>query len=106
MILECGDEKELQHNRDKAMMLKCICLDEMNKPILLNMSKATKRDKVKLQVEVERKWGMPDDEILAKFNELCIQTIFDPNYETDHLPCAFTGEREDPIEKPVEQEVI
>lgn len=75
MKFEVADEKELQHYKDRAMMLKMLALDHMNKNVLSDVSTFSKRDKIKLQVEIETHWD--DKDIVERFNELCIQTIFE-----------------------------
>jgi hypothetical protein len=78
--LDQNDTETLQKLKDKALMLKVICLDEMGKSPMVNVSNMVKRDKVKLKVEIEKKWDvMPDADILKLFNEICTETIFDEN---------------------------
>jgi hypothetical protein len=91
--LEPGDTETLQKLKDKAMMLKIICLDELGKDPLFDVSSMNKREKVKLQVEVERKWNdMLDSDIIKLFNEICIQTIFDKNgTEYEQMTCGSVG---------------
>jgi len=48
MIQECSTKEELQALKEKAMKVKVICLDEMDKHPLCNPSYFTKRDKDKL----------------------------------------------------------
>lgn len=97
MKFEVADETELKHYKDKAMMLKMLCLDQMGKNVLSDVSSFSKRDKVKLQVEIEKRWE--DKDIVERFNELCIQTIFeDGKMETEKLPVIQKGEPEIPEE--------
>jgi hypothetical protein len=95
MKFEVADETELKHYKDKAMMLKMLCLDQMNKNVLSDVSSFSKRDKIKLQVEIEKRWN--DTDILERFNELCIQTIFD-NIDAESLPTITVGRKEDSVE--------
>jgi hypothetical protein len=98
MKIECDDEIQLQHYKDRLTMLKMLCLDSMGENVLVDMNTLTKRQKVKLQVEIERRWN--DTDIVEKFNELCIQTIFeDGKMIPEKLP---TGQTIDPVE-PEEQ---
>jgi hypothetical protein len=48
MILECSTKEELEALKEKAMKIKIICLDEMDKHPLCNPSFFNKRDKDKL----------------------------------------------------------
>lgn len=92
--LDPSDTELLQKLKDRALMLKTICLDEMGKSPLFDVSSMTKRDKIKLQVEVERKWTeMEDNDILRLFNEICTQTIFDENSKIsyEHMTCESIG---------------
>jgi hypothetical protein len=100
--LDASDTETLKKLKDKALMLKIICLDTMGKDPLFDVSNMSKRDKVKLQVEVEKKWNdMPDADILAVFNEVCTQTIFDANskVEYEQMPCGFTNRPQLPKEE-------
>jgi len=105
MIINCETDAELKHYRDKAMMLRCIALDDMDKPILLNMNKATKRDKVKIQLSIEKNWEMPDDEILKRFNEICVQGIFDSNFGAENLTIGYVGEPKEPTGEYLPQDI-
>jgi hypothetical protein len=97
MKFEVADETELKHYKDKAMMLKMLCLDQMGKNVLSDVSSFSKRDKIKLQVEIEKRWN--DTDIIERFNELCIQTIFeDGKMDTENLPVTQKGEPEIPEE--------
>ncbi len=93
--------EQLQRLKDKALMLKIITLDELGKDPLYNVSNMNKREKIKLQVEVERKWGeMTDEKILELFNEICIQTIFDTQgMEYEDMPCSSVGRPQLPKEE-------
>jgi hypothetical protein len=93
--------EQLQRLRDKALMLKIISLDELGKDPLFDVSRMNKREKIKLQVEVERKWGeMTDESILTLFNEICIQTIFDTQgMEYEDMPCSSIGRPQLPKEE-------
>lgn len=99
--LEAGDTETLQKLKDKAMMLKIICLDDLGKDPLFDVSRMNKREKVRLQVEVEKRWNvMPDADIIEQFNEICIQTIFDtqgPQYE--NMPVTSVGRPQLPKEE-------
>jgi hypothetical protein len=99
--LEAGDTETLQKLKDKAMMLKIICLDDLGKDPLFDVSRMNKREKVRLQVEVEKRWNvMPDADIIEQFNEICIQTIFDtqgPEYE--NMPVTSVGRPQLPKEE-------
>ena len=98
MKFEVADETELKHYKDRALMLKMLCLDQMNKNVMSDVSTFSKRDKIKLQVEIERHWE--DKDIVERFNELCVQTIFeDGKMDIESLPVGVTI---DPVE-PEEQ---
>ena len=97
--LDPSDTKGLENLKARALMLKLLCLDAMGKPVLTDVSTFNKREKVKLQLEIERRWEEPD--ILQKFNELCIQTIFDSN-EYDKMPVISAGLPENATEVPKE----
>jgi hypothetical protein len=85
MKFEVADETELKHYKDRALMLKMLALDEMNKNVLSDVSNFSKRDKIKLQVEIEKHWD--DKDIVERFNELCVQTIFeDGKMDIESLP--------------------
>lgn len=97
MKFEVEDETQLQHYKDRAMMLKMLALDEMNKYVLSDVSNFSKRDKIKLQVEIEKHWN--DEDIVERFNELCIQTIFeDGKMDIEKMPVIQKGEPEIPEE--------
>jgi len=99
--LDPEDTETLQKLKDKALMLKFICLDELGKDPLFDVGRMNKREKVRLQVEVEKRWKeMPDADIIEQFNEICIQTIFDtqgPEYED--LPVSSVGRPQLPKEE-------
>jgi hypothetical protein len=99
--LNIDDTETLQKLKDKAMMLKIICLDDLGKDPLFDVSRMNRREKVRLQVEVEKRWKeMPDSDIIEQFNEICIQTIFDtqgPEYED--LPVTSVGRPQLPKEE-------
>jgi len=99
--LDIDDTETLQKLKDKAMMLKIICLDDLGKDPLFDVSRMNRREKVRLQVEVEKRWKeMPDSDIIEQFNEICIQTIFDtqgPEYED--LPVTSVGRPQLPKEE-------
>jgi hypothetical protein len=97
MKFEVADETELKHYKDRAMMLKMLALDLMNKPVLSDISAFSKRDKIKLQVEIEKHWE--DKDIVERFNELCVQTIFeDGKMEIEKLPVVESGTPQVPDE--------
>jgi hypothetical protein len=98
MKFEVADEAQLQHYKDRAMMLKMLCLDQMGKNVMADVSSFSKRDKVKLQVEIEKHWD--DDDIVQKFNELCIETIFeDGKMNPEKLPVMETISPVEPEEQ-------
>jgi len=70
-----GTEEEIKHYKNRALMLKMLCLEEMGHSPLIDVSTLNKRLRVKLQVEIEKRWD--DTDILEKFNLMCIETIFD-----------------------------
>jgi len=91
MKIECTTPEELQHYKDRATMLKMLVLDSMNKDVKCNVSNFSKRDKIKLQVEIERRWD--EEDIVKKFNELCVQTIFeDGKMNIEELSVEETSE--------------
>lgn len=94
-------KEQLQRLKDKALMLKIISLDELGKDPLFDVSRMNKREKIKLQVEVERKWGeMTDESILELFNDICIGTIFDTQgTEYENMPCSSVGRPQLPKEE-------
>jgi hypothetical protein len=97
MKFEVADETELKHYKDKAMMLKMLCLDQMGKNVLSDVSAFSKRDKIRLQLEIEKKWE--DKDIVEQFNELCIQTIFeDGKMDIEKMSVTQKGEPEIPEE--------
>lgn len=97
MKFEVADETELKHYKDRAMMLKMLALDLMNKSPLSDVSSFSKRDKIKLQVEIEKHWE--DKDIVERFNELCVQTIFeDGKMEIEKLPVVESGTPQIPDE--------
>lgn len=75
MKIECETPEQLQHYKDRATMLRMLGLDDMNEKPLANVSSFSKRQKIKLQVYIEKHWN--DDNIVTLFNELCVQTIFE-----------------------------
>jgi hypothetical protein len=75
MKIECDTPEQLQHFKDRAMMLRMLALDDMNEKPLANVSAFSKRQKIKLQVYIEKHWD--DEDIVTHFNELCVQTIFE-----------------------------
>ena len=75
MKIECETPEQFQHYKDRATMLRMLGLDDMNEKPLANVSSFSKRQKIKLQVYIEKHWD--DDDIVTQFNELCIQTIFE-----------------------------
>jgi hypothetical protein len=95
MKFEVANEEELQHYKDRAMMLKMLSLDQMGKDVMTNPSTFSKRDKIRLQVEIEKHWD--DKDIVERFNELCAQTIFeDGKMITENLSVKQKGEPEVP----------
>jgi hypothetical protein len=106
--LDLNDTDTLQRLKDKAMMLKVICLDEIGKSPMVNVSNMVKRDKVKLKVEIEKKWDtMNDADILKLFNEICIQTIFDTNGpEAEILPVGISNRPELPEQEITELKTL
>jgi len=95
MKFEVANEEELQHYKDRAMMLKMLALDQMGKDVMTNPSSFSKRDKIRLQVEIEKHWD--DKDIVERFNELCVQTIFeDGKMITENLSVIQKGEPEVP----------
>ena len=99
--LDASDTETLQKLKDKTLMIKTICLDEMGKSPIFDVSSMTKREKVKLQVEIERKWNeMQDGDILALFNEICTQTIFDEKgVDYENMSCGLVGRPQLPKEE-------
>jgi len=98
MKFEVKDEAELKHFRDRSLMLKMLCLDQMGKDVMSDVSAFSKRDKVKLQVEMEKRWN--DTDIVERFNELCIQTIFeDGKMNPEKLPVVETYSAVEPEEQ-------
>jgi hypothetical protein len=79
-------------------MLKMLCLDSMGEYVLADVSNFNKRQKIKLQVEIEKRWN--DADIVEKFNELCIQTIFeDGKMIPEKLPVGQVIEAVEPEEQ-------
>jgi hypothetical protein len=98
MKIEVNSEEELQHYKDRTLMLKMICLDAMGENVMADVSNFSKRQKIKLQVEIEKRWN--DTNIVEKFNELCVQTIFeDGKMEIEKLPVIQCGFPEEPEEQ-------
>jgi hypothetical protein len=98
MKFEVADETELKHFKDRAMMLKMLSLDKMGKNILADTSSFSKRDKIRLQAEIEKQWD--DKDIVERFNELCIQTIFeDGKMDVEKLTVTQSGSPEIPEEE-------
>lgn len=75
MKFEVATPEELKHYKDRALMLKMLCLDEMNQSPTANTASFSKRQRVKLEVLIEQHWE--DKDIVERFNDLCIQTIFE-----------------------------
>ena len=88
MKVDCKNEEDLQHYKDKTLMLKMLCLEDMGHNPMTDVSSLNKRLKVKLLVDIEKRWD--DTDVLEKFNELCIQTIFDEKYDYTKLPVIST----------------
>jgi DNA primase large subunit len=99
--VDASDTDTMKRLKDKALMLKTICLDEMGKDPMYDVSSMNKREKVKLQVEVERKWNdMPDPEIIRLFNEICTETIFDSKgMDYEHMPVGHVSRPQLPKEE-------
>ena len=95
MKIEAKDEVELKHYKDRALMLRMLCLDAMGENILADVSSFQKRKKVKLQLEIEKRWE--DADILERFNELCIQAVFDNPQIAETLPVMTTREENSEI---------
>lgn len=89
--LDPTDTEGLQRLKDKTLKLRTIVLDAEKKPPLYNVSKMSTREKHHLQEDIKRLWDLDDDEITRRFNEICLQTIFDKNVCASTLPCEYSG---------------
>lgn len=94
MKIVCENPEQLQHYKDRSLMLRMLVLDSMNKDIKCNVSNFSKRDKIKLQVEIEKRWD--EEDIVKKFNELCVQTIFENGKNIEELAVVETSEPQIP----------
>ena len=98
-IFTCKDEEELQKFKDKAVRLKVIVLDKMNKPPLINPKLFDRRDRKKFEAELKKAWvSLTDDEIIKEFNEIVCDRIFADGVDISTYPCLQTNGPELPEE--------
>ena len=98
-IFTCKDEEELQKFKDKAVRLKVIVLDKMDKSPLINPKLFDRRDRKKFEAELKKAWvSLTDDEIIKEFNEIVCDRIFADGVDISTYPCLQTSEPELPEE--------
>lgn len=71
------EEKIIKLKKEKAQRCKVIALSSMGFHPLTHTSTLKKLDKVKLLKEVQDLFEKPDNEICLKFNEICLNELFD-----------------------------
>jgi hypothetical protein len=65
------EQLEYKSKKEKATRCKIISMDELGMPFYKNMTYSSKTEKFLLLKEMEKWFEKPDEEIKAKFNEIC-----------------------------------
>jgi hypothetical protein len=85
--IECKDDAEMTYYKEKAMRVKVIALDKMEKHPLQNPSMFSKRDKDKLLREMNTlftEWS--DEQIEKEFNEIVNDRILAGGLDYQNYP--------------------
>ncbi len=86
-VIECRDEEELKYYKTKAMKIKVVALDKMDKHPLLNPKYFNNRDKTKLGLEMNdifNNWN--DEEIDKEFNSIVNDRILASDLDYNNYP--------------------
>jgi hypothetical protein len=87
MKIECATEEELNKLKEKAMKVKIIVLEDMNKPPLTNVSNFNKRDKSKVLEKMEFLFtSYTDEQIDKEFNSIVCDKLLDSGIDISQYP--------------------
>ena len=95
------EEVEFNKKREKAQRVKCICLFEMGKSPIQNVSALSHKEKLELLGKVKEMFENEDENIIIeKFNKICSDTIFGGDYG-DYLNAAIYTRPITKLEHPI-----
>jgi len=90
--------------KEKAQRCKVIALHKMgHHPINVNVSHFNSKSKLKVLEMVKELFEKPDDEIIAEFNEICLEVVFNEENDIQTYPIYSTAPI--PIPKPIIQDI-
>lgn len=71
------EQIEYIKKKERALRVKCICLNDAGLPILTNVSNLKTKDKKKLIAQITKMFEEGDDEeIIRKFNEIATEQLW------------------------------
>ena len=87
------EQIEYIRKKDRALRVKCICLNNAGYPILTNVSNLKTKEKKKLISQITKMFEEGDDvEILNKFNEIATEQLWsDGSGEYLNSPIFHSG---------------
>lgn len=87
MKIDCSTEEELAKLKEKAMKVKIIVLEDMNKHPLTNVSTFSKREKAKVLEKMEFLFASYTDEQIDKeFNAIVCDKLLDNGADLSQYP--------------------
>ena len=101
------EELEIIKKKEKAQRCKVIALHKMgHHPINVNVSNFNQKSKLKVFELVKELFDKPDDEIIAEFNDVCLEVVFDEKNDIQTYPIYSTAKTKPlPINEPVIQDI-
>ena len=80
-------QKKHQQWKDKLLRVKTICLDEMGKPPLSNVSLLSKHEKILLLLKVDDYMvSLGEEDIVKMFNKLVCEKVLSETSDYLHYP--------------------
>lgn len=98
MKVNCSTEDELERLKEKAMKVKMIVLEDMNKHPLSNCSTFSKREKAKVLEKMEFLFASyTDDEIDKEFNAIVCDKLLENGADLTQYPIYDMSKKEQSI---------
>jgi hypothetical protein len=87
-----AEQAEYKRKKEKAQRCKVVAMDKLNLDPLKNTHFSSKAEKLLILKEVERLFELPDEEIKAKFFEVCNVRVLgdDPKIDYSNFPIYQT----------------
>lgn len=97
-IINCETEDQLNQLKEKAMKVKVIALDSMDKHPLMNPSTFSKREKATLMMKMGEMFNDWDDERINKeFADVVNERILANGLDYQHYPIYSLGKESKPV---------